>query len=196
MPKGSTCVNVLWIHAWVDALIGVEFSKNVPLPTELPGTARHGCTNFLRLRETIEESARRRRLWQYWAKRGAARCPECNTDFSIGSWGCKPIGLQGRVWGRYRTLFTNTNNYLGRCPDLPRYPDNKAERQPILCAKSPTDFAPHPTRRPHPHTPPTHPTRLPHPHTPQTPQTPPKKEPNKLFYPKQIVGKCSKIRFR
>ena len=72
---------------------------------------RHGCTIFLPLRETIEESAKRRHLWQYWAKRGAARCPECNADSSIGSRGCKQIGLQGRVWGRYRTLFTNTNNY-------------------------------------------------------------------------------------
>ena len=72
---------------------------------------RHGCTIFLPLRETIEESAKRRHLWQYWAKRGAARCPECNADSSIGSRGCKQIGLRGRVWGLYRTLFANTDNY-------------------------------------------------------------------------------------
>ena len=66
---------------------------------------RYGCTICLPLRETIEESAKRRHLWQYWAKRGAARCPECNADSSIGSRGCKQIGLQCRVWGRYRTLF-------------------------------------------------------------------------------------------
>ena len=71
----------------------------------------HGCTIFLPLRETIEESAKRRHLWQYWAKWGAARCPECNADSSIGSRGCEQIGLQGRVWGRYRTLFANTKNY-------------------------------------------------------------------------------------
>ena len=35
---------------------------NVPLPTELPGTA---ARIFLPLRETIEESAKRRHLWQY-----------------------------------------------------------------------------------------------------------------------------------
>ena len=35
----------------------------------------HGCTISLPLRETIEESAKRRHLWQYWAKRGASRCP-------------------------------------------------------------------------------------------------------------------------
>ena len=67
---------------------------------------------FLPLRETIEESAERRHLWQYWAKRGAARCPECNADSSIGFRGCKQIGLQGRIWGWYRTLFTDTNNYI------------------------------------------------------------------------------------
>ena len=73
---------------------------------------RHGRTIFLPLREAIEESAKRRHLWQYWAKRGAARCLECNADSSFGSRGCKQIGLQGWVWGRYRTLFTtNTNNY-------------------------------------------------------------------------------------
>ena len=66
---------------------------------------------FLPLRETIEKSAKRRHLWHYWAKRGAARRPECNADSSIGSRGCKQIGLQGRVWGRYRILFTNPNNY-------------------------------------------------------------------------------------
>ena len=33
----------------------------------------HGCPIFLPLRETTEESAKRRHLWQYWAKRGAAR---------------------------------------------------------------------------------------------------------------------------
>ena len=49
---------------------------------------RHGCPIFLPLRETIEESAKRRHLWQYWAKRGAIRCPECNADSSIGSRGC------------------------------------------------------------------------------------------------------------
>ena len=66
---------------------------------------------FLPLRETIEESVKRRHLWQNWAKRWAARCPERNTDSSIVSRGCKQIGLQcRRVWGRYRTLFTNTNN--------------------------------------------------------------------------------------
>ena len=54
---------------------------------------RHGCTIFLPLRETIEESAERRHLWQYLAKRGAARCPECNADSSIGYRGCKQIGL-------------------------------------------------------------------------------------------------------
>jgi len=66
---------------------------------------RHGCTIFLPLRETIEKSAKRRHLWQYWAKRGAAWCPERNADSSIGSRGCKKIGQQGRVRGRYRTLF-------------------------------------------------------------------------------------------
>ena len=57
---------------------------------------RQGCTIFLPLRETIEESAKRRHLWQYWA------CRECNADSWIGSQGCKQIGLQGRVRGRYR----------------------------------------------------------------------------------------------
>ena len=74
----------------------------------------HGCMIFLPLRETIEESVKRRHLWQSWAKQGAARCPECNAASSIGFRGCKQSGLQGRVWGRYRTLFTNssnTNNY-------------------------------------------------------------------------------------
>ena len=38
---------------------------------------RHGRTIFLPLMimETFEESAKRWHLWQYWAKRGAARCP-------------------------------------------------------------------------------------------------------------------------
>ena len=60
---------------------------------------------------------------------------------------------------------------LGRCPDLPRYPDNKAERA------IPTLLAPHtrPTHAPHtlctrpthaPHTPRTRPAHAPHtPHT-------------------------------
>ena len=78
--------------------------KIVSLPTELPGTAARFFYHWgMQLKS--------QHLWQYWAKRGASRCPDCNADSSIGSRGCKQIVLQGRVWGRYWTLITNTNNY-------------------------------------------------------------------------------------
>ena len=84
------------------------FVRNVPLPTEVPGTAARFVYHWGRQLKSQQNEGF---LCQYWAKRGAVRCPECNADSSIGSRGCKQIGLQGRVWGRYRTLFTNTNNY-------------------------------------------------------------------------------------
>ena len=65
---------------------------------------RHGCTIFLPLRDTIEESAKRRHLWQYLAKRGAAKCPKCNADSKIGSRGCKQIELQGVGVDQYQQL--------------------------------------------------------------------------------------------
>ena len=73
---------------------------------------RYGCTICLPLRETIEESAKRRHVWQYWAKPGSARCPESVADSSIGSRGCEQIMLQGQVGGRNGTLFANTYQQL------------------------------------------------------------------------------------
>ena len=56
--------------------------------------------------------------------------------------------------------------HLGRCPDLPRYPDNKAERAILSLPKDPLHS--HPTQ---PHRPQTH-TPTPHTHTPQPPPYP------------------------
>ena len=70
------------------------------------------------------------------------------------------------LYTRWR-FFVNFLYYLGRCPDLPRYPDNKAER--VI----PTLIAPHtrPTHAPqHPTPPPTTPQP---PHTPRPPNTSP-----------------------
>ena len=97
----------LWLLLWCQKQ---RHSSNISIQNWLFSTlhcsltyriTRHVCTIFfLPLRETIEELAKRRHLWQYWAKRGAARCPECNADSSICSRGCKQIGQQGRVGGR------------------------------------------------------------------------------------------------
>ena len=72
-------------HEWVRVC---SFLKNQKCSITYRIT-RHGCTIFLPLRETIEESAKRRHLWQYWAKRGAARCPECNAPEAVNKSGCK-----------------------------------------------------------------------------------------------------------
>ena len=59
------------------------------------------------------------------------------------------------------------NVYLGRCPDLPRYPDNKAERA------IPTPIAQHTCHKQAPNTPHTHTTHAPPTYTPHTPHTRP-----------------------
>ena len=79
-----------------------EKVRNVPLLTELPGTAAWFFYHWGRQLKSQQNEG---------ICGSTERSPECNADSSIGSWGCKQIGLQGRVWGRYRTLFTNTNNY-------------------------------------------------------------------------------------
>ena len=62
------------------------------------------------------------------------------------------------------SLRAGSFRYLGRCPDLPRYPDNKAERAIPTLAKH--------TRLTHANACPTHAPRTPHARTTHTPRTP------------------------